>query len=986
MTDAAFTFLSWVRRGLGTAISTPPGEPRTTVQVAIRFNQDTVPPNPPAPATALELVGPGDIVGLDQSVICRIWPPPDDLDAEFASYALIEFDQADLLWRYSPEASFDFSTTPNPTLLAQVRPWLTLVVMETSEASLSPPTPENPLGVLTVTDVDKLPLDDVWAWGHTQMAGLGIDPNDPNVQQALLNRINGDPGAFSARLMSPRVLRQNREYIACLVPTFERGRLVGLGELPSGSTMPVLRRWREETIAPGFKLPVYFSWRFRTGTLGNFEHGARLIRPDVLPETVGRRDMDVTDLDFDLDDASDRALPVEGALMSVAAADAQPPVWPEDLRDEFIAQLKDVLNVPAKVLRTNNTLDPKLVPPLYGQWYAAQDELLQPLPAPGTNPVWFHELNSDPRNRVGASLGTKVIQREQQALLASGWNQVTEIRSLNNALRIAQLGRWFLGRIYTRHFAVLSEQRFYHATRQLHGWVQCNGVSVCNRIKASPIVPGFLSTQWLRFTRARGPVGRFQGRPGAASLASNLLQQLNDCRRPTGQPPPPKFPDPENPRRRIPCEFITDIEGAGVAVTLFWALVILWVVRKLLVTQNGDCWWLALKALRYAMILIRVCIDPGSVRRRCKVFDGFALTVQDILTAPPMPGLNIVPFPSRAPYPALIAPGAGPDSPDAADARAALVRLLQALAPPPQLTCGPAIARETCRLSIADALTPATSVGRRILSRRTLNFPWNPVDRLEPVYAPPSYERPMYLPLSEISFDWILPGLNQMKRDSISLAVTNQRFIEAYMVGLNHEMTRELLWNEFPTDQRGTYFRQFWDVAGCVLDGSSTPPEQFRDVFPLRQWDKTKGLGGHSPRTVNGQTSEMLVLVVRAQLIQKYPNVIVYLQRRNAAANRLTGEQRHPMFYALLRPDVAFYGFQATVDEIRNDTSPNDWYFVLQEQPGDPKFIERNVPHDGSVLYSTAAAIGASAGIIAQETFLDPFRVGFAARAMLPEE
>ena len=33
------------------------------------------------------------------------------------------------------------------------------------------------------------------------------------------------------------------------------------------------------------------------------------------------------------------------------------------------------------------------------------------------------------------------------------------------------------------------------------------------------------------------------------------------------------------------------------------------------------------------------------------------------------------------------------------------------------------------------------------------------------------------------------------------------------MVGLNHEFARELLWREYPTDQRGSYFRQFWDVA-----------------------------------------------------------------------------------------------------------------------------------------------------------------------------
>ena len=33
------------------------------------------------------------------------------------------------------------------------------------------------------------------------------------------------------------------------------------------------------------------------------------------------------------------------------------------------------------------------------------------------------------------------------------------------------------------------------------------------------------------------------------------------------------------------------------------------------------------------------------------------------------------------------------------------------------------------------------------------------------------------------------------------------------MVGLNHEFARELLWREFPTDQRGSYFRQFWDPS-----------------------------------------------------------------------------------------------------------------------------------------------------------------------------
>ncbi len=50
-----------------------------------------------------------------------------------------------------------------------------------------------------------------------------------------------------------------------------------------------------------------------------------------------------------------------------------------------------------------------------------------------------------------------------------------------------------------------------------------------------------------------------------------------------------------------------------------------------------------------------------------------------------------------------------------------------------------------------------------------------------------------------------------------------QDFSESNMVGLNHEMARELLWSEFPTDQRSTSFRQFWDTSESNPD--PTPKE-----------------------------------------------------------------------------------------------------------------------------------------------------------------
>jgi hypothetical protein len=964
--DGALSFYSWVRRGLATTVATGPLAPRTIATVGLGFNGD-----PQLVVTPqLELVGPGDIVGLDANVVVRTWPKAEDLDAEFVSYALIEFDQADLLWRYSPAPASE-----------QVLPWLSLVVLAAGEGSIAPATPEQKLAVLTVNDVSDLPnLDDLWAWAHTQFAGQNLS------EQAIKDQLVGQPGLFTGRVMSPRLLQANTEYIACLVPTFERGRQIGLGKLqPNGTdpkfNPPTLDRWDEtDTADGGFKLPVYYSWRFRTGSIGNFEQAARLIKPFILPETMGRRDMDVSAPGLDLLPASLASLPAEGALMSVAASEAEPPVWPEPGRQAFIDDLAALLNIPA------DGDVAELVPPLYGQWYAA-DNRLDPLPS-GSNPVWFRELNSDPRNRVASALGTQVIQREQQALLASGWDQVGEIQNINDQARVLQLARGLLDRIWIRHFTTASLQRFYHLTFRLHAWVTCGSKTVCGNVNDSPILPGFLSAQWLRWTRPHGPIGLLQGRPALTTFVPNLITKLNACRVPATEPPvPPGIHDPKNPRDGLYCESIETLIGLGSSVTLFWGLTLLWVVRKLLVTQNGDCWWLALKALRYAIILIRISISADDVRRRCRLLTG-TFTPQDILNAPPLQGFTLpaVVLPATIPLPAIPTGAGTSDSPDAVALRDALFRFQQAFVLPPALTCRPGMELEQCRATLVTQLRPELTVGEVFLVRRHVTVDWEPTDRLEPVFAAPEYERPMYLPLSAISSDWILPGLNGMKRDSIGLAVTNQRFIEAYMAGLNHEMTRELLWNEFPTDQRGTYFRQFWDTAGHILEnGSKLPPDQLRDINPMRLWPEDAPLGGNSPRPPAGSGGEpFLVLVVRAQLIQKYPNVIVYIQQREQSTGRLTGKQRHPIFYALLAPDTAFYGFDITAEQVRDDPS---LYFVLQEQPGEPKFADEDTNRDNDKYTNPASPVnrGTNAGLVAQNTFHQPFRLGIQGTTLLPE-
>jgi hypothetical protein len=939
----------------------------------------------------LTLVGPGDIVGLDPSVIVRVSPKPDDFDAEYIPYALVEMDQADLPWRYTP--AMEAGVVADKT--DQLRPWLSLVVVPTDEATLDAPTPERTLAVLNAP-VTSLPNPlELWAFAHTQFSGEGLGDT------AIKQQMSGPRGQFVARILSSRLLKQNKEYHACLVPTFERGRLAGLGDDPGDTDG--LAAW--DTSGGGvLQLPVYYSWRFATGTAGSFEQLARLIKPAVFPKTLGRRDMDVSDPGLLLGEAAPNAVPVnslpaEGALMSVAAAEAPAPIWPAADREAFVTKLATLLNAPAEA--DGGAGDPILVPPLYGQWYAADDTLNDPIPV-GSNPQWFSDLNSDPRNRVAAALGTKVIQREQQALLASGWDQVAEIREVNDALRVLQLGRGTLQRIWERHIKTASLQRTYHWSLRLHAYITCGGGTICGNVKSSPIVPAFLSSQWVRWTRPRGPLGLNQGRQTFTGPLPGIIHLLNDprCLRPAPEPVPiDGLPTAEDPRDGLRCDELETLIGLGSTVTLFWGLLLLWVVRKLLVSENGDCWWIALKTLRFAILLIYISINPDDVRRRCK-WRHFTLTAADIAAVPPRSAFSAaLGLPDPIPTPSTS--NGTSDGADAAAVRAALIALFNAIAPKPPLTCPPPMTLPECQATIIAKLEPELTVGWRLKSRLIVKSFWSPKDDLEPIFAAPDYEQPMYEPLSRISNEWLLPGLATVKKDTVGLAVANQRFIEAYMTGLNHEMTRELLWNEFPTDQRGTYFRQFWDIAAHVLDnGSTLPPEQLHDIKPLRLWEPDAPLGGNSPRALAGPGADQpyLVLVVRAQLIQKYPNVIVYAQKAQAGSGGMTliGEQRHPVFYALCKPDTAFYGFDLTAEEIRDD---DDWYFVLQEQPGEPKFAEEGADLVTQTFTSPSsffirdddtnepiATSAASAAQFAHETFLLPFRLGIQGTAMLPEE
>jgi hypothetical protein len=342
--------------------------------------------------------------------------------------------------------------------------------------------------------------------------------------------------------------------------------------------------------------------------------------------------------------------------------------------------------------------------------------------------------------------------------------------------------------------------------------------------------------------------------------------------------------------------------------------------------------------------------EADRVEPRAAVRDG-ALTKDMIDALAPRPDFVAVdpgPPTTPAPAPAAASPGAANrDSPSGAAFRAAAGAMLAQMGADVEVDAAPQQASlAALRGALARALDPAMTIGAPLRDRVRLadGVSWSSDDALEPVIVGPEFAQPMCVPLAEISGDWLLPGLKDVPVNSVSLVLSNQRFIEAFMLGLNHEMGRELLWREYPTEPRRTFFRQFWDPSGFIAPGGATAdPDELADIRPIHNWPLEAALGANSPRT--DATADQLVVLIRGDVIDRYPNLLVYAVRAawTAQGGRDLGtEEMQPVFTAALEPDIALFGFaftkQAALGSGPAGTGDPGWYFVLQEAPSEPRF------------------------------------------------
>ena len=329
----------------------------------------------------------------------------------------------------------------------------------------------------------------------------------------------------------------------------------------------------------------------------------------------------------------------------------------------------------------------------------------------------------------------------------------------------------------------------------------------------------------------------------------------------------------------------------------------------------------------------------------------------------------------------------------------------------PNLPVRPALDLGGLRAGLLDATDPEQTVPRRVRQRLTLPGGWQPRDPLSPVWAAPRFDTPVYRDLVALSHEYLIPGAADVPPNSVTALATNPRFVEALLVGANHEMARELLWRGFPTDQRGTCFRRFWDRAGSV----GGPAD---DIGPIHDW--SGDLGSH----LSG--GEQVVLIVRGEVLHRYPRTVVY-----AAAARWDNGHRvpvvpgagadptaagypevYPVFSGTIPPDITFLGFDLDPDVAHGDPVPAaddpGWFFMFQQPPGEPR-LGLDAPSPGAetkLSWATVARSGSghinlgggvanvtvagwgitsTSAAIAALTEQLPFRIAIHASDLLPE-
>lgn len=246
-----------------------------------------------------------------------------------------------------------------------------------------------------------------------------------------------------------------------------------------------------------------------------------------------------------------------------------------------------------------------------------------------------------------------------------------------------------------------------------------------------------------------------------------------------------------------------------------------------------------------------------------------------------------------------------------------------------------------------------TIISRELLPQTTLlsklngviNLPNGTLNKMDPVMAYPKINVPIHSLLLEKHLELFIPQLDLLENNSITILAANQQYIESLMLGFNSEMARELVWRDYPTDQRGSYARIFWDSINMKNEKDKSLEDIANDYGHIKEIHTWNGSHGTNQNPEN-DLSEMTVVVVRGELLRKYPNTLIYFQEakwKNPRTKKIrelndSKESKLPEFSAKLTSDIHILGFALKPEDAQSANDGLGSFLVLQEPPAENKF------------------------------------------------
>ena len=922
MPATRYRFLPWARRGLVDRVAIA-DEPGAAIPARAQVSVGLTVSGTPTQSQSLDVYGPGDVLGVDPRLIVRLDPRANSTDVEPNYFPLIEFDPPDFPWMFTPARS---------AASQRLRPWCVLVVIDTTVVAVPRMQVGRPLPTITIPAAaiaTELPdLSESWAWAHAQVLGAA---NAANIDASL----ESQPELNVSRIVAPRRLAPNKAYAACLVPAFSVGVARGLGDEPAVDAM-LAPAWLL-TATSDVTLPVYFHWEFSTGPAGDFEMLARRLAPFKADERMGVERMFVGGAgpELPLLPPTNQAafLDMEGALRSPARSATTLDDVPSPMRNA----LQTVLDAAAAT--ASGGTPTVLGPPLYGAFHARQHTV------PAVD-GWMRALNLDPRTRAAAGLGAEIVRLNQEEFMQWCWEQVGAILEANRLLARARLSMEALTRLHVKHLSRLPADLLLGFTAPLSSRTKLGTKTVLRAIADSSMPDAIGDPALRRLVSAQRPVLRATLRRTLVAGADATAVRVRMAKRfaagelavdPTQFIPEGLLGIPRLESLSLPTagDAAVDLSSLGLPLSLPAS-----VVRQLrddtrTVQANTAPKLVARSDIRTVGVAgetqltrIRELIDTGVVK------GGNLSTVLAGVIRNRLPGdIRIIsgttPRRGEPTVPPLIKDVATITRLEGSLTRIAPAGTVGLVAPVRSFV---AFGIETAQVSVITRTNPRLTVPRRLNTLLSANGTQILTATVKGIVVSSTQDRVMAAPVIDVAlYEYLaridaarfLPGVGAVPEDGVTLLETNPRFVEALLAGANTEMNRELLWRSFPTDQRGTPLRRFWDWS----DGGS-------DIPPMHEWPAAASLGSQGRSGAGGQ----VVLLVRGRLLRRYPNAVVLAWKAQGAElkqNPGSADLQRPVFAGRLGVDMAFFGF--ALDD-RKIVAGDGWFFVIQEQPTEPRF------------------------------------------------